>query len=114
MEKRSYRRFTTEQKRTILDETQQPGVRMAEACRKHRVSPGLVYRWRAVAQQATTEALQKVDSRGKTAPDAYAARLEAELKRNRHALSSRQRPDDACAGEAECSGPGWLMPLAPG
>lgn len=60
------------------------------------------------------EALQKVDSRGKTAPDAHTARLEAELKRNRHALSSRQRPDDACAGEAECSGPGWLMPLAPG
>jgi len=40
-----------------------------------------VHRWRAVAQQATTEALQKVDSRGKNHPDAHTARLEAELDR---------------------------------
>ncbi|PSM30792.1 hypothetical protein BVG81_008700, partial [Haliangium sp. UPWRP_2] len=31
-----------------------PGVTLSEVCRKHRVSPDLVYRWRAVAQQATT------------------------------------------------------------
>lgn len=81
MDKRSYRRFTAEEKRTILAQTQQPGVTRAEVCRKHSVSPGLVYRWRAVAQQATTEALQKVDSRGKSAPDAQTTRLEAELER---------------------------------
>ncbi|PSM31989.1 transposase [Haliangium sp. UPWRP_2] len=56
MNKRSYRKFTADEQRTILDETQQPGVTLSEVCRKHRVSPGLVYRWRAVAQQATTEA----------------------------------------------------------
>lgn len=60
MDKRTYRRFTTDDKRTILDEMQQPGVTMAEVCRKHSVSPALVYRWRAVAQQATTQALQQV------------------------------------------------------
>lgn len=87
MDKRNYRRFTAEEKRTILEETQQPGVTMSEVCRKHSVSPGLVYRWRAVAQQATTQALQKVDSRGKSQPDAQTARLEAELERMRRVVA---------------------------
>ncbi len=87
MDKRSYRRFTAEEKRTILDEMQQPGVTMAEVCRKNRVSPGLVYRWRAVAQQATTQALQKVDSRGHSAPDAHTARLQADLERMRRVVA---------------------------
>ena len=42
MEKRSYRRFTAEEKRTILEETRQPGVTLSEVCRKHSVSPALV------------------------------------------------------------------------
>lgn len=35
MDKRSYRRFTAEEKRTILEEAQQPGVTLAEVCRKN-------------------------------------------------------------------------------
>ena len=87
MEKRSYRRFTAEEKRTILEETRQPGVTLAEVCRKHSVSPALVYQWRAVAQQATTAALQQVDSRGKSQPDAQTARLMAELERMRRVVA---------------------------
>ena len=87
MNKRSYRRFTTDEKRMILTELQQPGVTLSEVCRKHSVSPALVYRWRAVAQQATTQALQKVDSRGKSQPDAQTARLQAELDRMRRVVA---------------------------
>jgi len=87
MEKRSYRRFTAEEKRTILEETRQPGVTLAEVCRKHSVSPALVYKWRTVAQQATTAALQQVDSRGKSQPDAQTARLLAELERMRRVVA---------------------------
>lgn len=86
-DKRSYRRFTAEEKRTILEEIQQPGVTLSEVCRKNRVSPGLVYRWRAVTQQATTEALQQVDSRGKSQPDATVVRLQAELDRMRRVVA---------------------------
>ncbi len=71
----------------ILTEVQQPGVTLSEVCRKHSVSPALVYRWRAVAQQATTRALQKVDSRGKSQPDAQTARLQAELDRMRRVIA---------------------------
>ena len=87
MEKRSYRRFTAEEKRTILEETRQPGVTLAEVCRKHSVSPALAYQWRAVAQQATTVALQQVDSRGKSQPDVQTARLMAELERMRRVVA---------------------------
>lgn len=87
MTKRSYRRFTAEEKKTILDQAQQPGVTLSEVCRKHQVSPALVYRWRAVTQQATTQALQNVDSRGKSPPDAHTARLEAELERMRRVVA---------------------------
>ena len=92
MEKRSYRRFTAEEKRTILEETRQSGVTLAEVCRKHSVSPALVYQWRAVAQravaqQAMTAALQQVDSRGKSQPDAQTARLLAELERMRRVVA---------------------------
>jgi transposase-like protein len=57
MNKRSYRRFTTDEKQMILTEVAQPGVTLSEVCRKHSVSPALVYRRRAVAQQSTTQAL---------------------------------------------------------
>ena len=50
MNKRSYRRFTSDKKQMILTEVQQQGVTLSEVCRKHSVSPALVYRWRAVAQ----------------------------------------------------------------
>lgn len=40
-----------------------------------------------MAQQATTEALKKVDSRGKSQPDAHTARLEAELERMRRVVA---------------------------
>jgi transposase-like protein len=62
MSKRSYRRFTADEKLMTFTEVAQPGIKLSEPCCKHCVSPALVCRWRAVAQQATTQALQKVDT----------------------------------------------------
>jgi len=87
MSKRSYRRFTIDEKLMTLTEVAQPGVPLSEPCCKHCVSPALVCRWRAVAQQATTQALQKVDSRGKSQPDAQTARLQAVLNRMRRVVA---------------------------
>lgn len=49
MSKREYRRFTAEQKIEILREADQPGVTVSEVCRRHGLSPSVLYRWRAVA-----------------------------------------------------------------
>ena len=54
---------------------------------QERGQPWLVYRWRAVTQQATTAALQQVDSRGKSQPDPTTARLQAELERMRKVVA---------------------------
>jgi transposase len=50
MSKREHRRFTADQKLEILHEADQPGVTVSEVCRRHSLSPSVLYRWRAVAQ----------------------------------------------------------------
>ncbi|MET0988617.1 MAG: transposase [Steroidobacteraceae bacterium] len=44
MSKREYRRFTAEQKIEILREADQPGVTVSEVCRRHGLSPSVLYR----------------------------------------------------------------------
>ncbi len=79
-EKRKYRRFTTEEKLAILREAEQPGVTAAAVCRKHALSPNVLYGWRAVAQQGAQKALKG----GPAAPvDSEVVRLQAELVRLR-------------------------------
>jgi transposase len=81
-EKRQYRKFTVEEKPAVLKESEQPGVSTAVVCRKHGISPSLLYGWRAVAQKATEEALK-----GPVKPDAEVERLRAELDRLRAVVS---------------------------
>lgn len=83
MAKRTYRRFTAEEKLAILKEAEQPGVTAAEVCRKHSISPSLLYSWRAVAHDGAGSALKRTDSRGHAKPDAEVARMQAELNRLR-------------------------------
>lgn len=83
MAKRNYRRFTAEEKLAILKEAEQPGVTTAEVCRKHSISPSLLYSWRAVAQDGAGSALKRTDSRGHAKPDAEVARMQSELNRLR-------------------------------
>ncbi|MCB9730830.1 MAG: transposase [Deltaproteobacteria bacterium] len=80
--KRQYRRFTVEEKLAILKESEQPGVTAAAVCRKHAISPNLLYGWRAVAQKATEAALKGPDK-----PDEQVERLRAELARLRAVVS---------------------------
>jgi transposase-like protein len=40
------RRFTDEQKRAIVLETEKPGVSVAEVCRRHGIATSMVFRWR--------------------------------------------------------------------
>jgi transposase len=87
MSKRAYRRFTAEEKMAILKEAEQPGVSVAEVCRKHSIAPSLLYSWRAVAQDAAGSALKRTDRRGQAKPDAEVARMGAELERMRAVIA---------------------------
>jgi transposase-like protein len=82
MSKREYRRFTAEQKLEILREAEQPGVTVSEVCRRHGLSPSVLYRWRAVAQSGSTVALKR-DTQRKPRKDDAEARYKAEIERLR-------------------------------
>jgi transposase-like protein len=82
MSKREYRRFTAEQKLEILREAEQPGVRLSEVCRRHALSPSVLYRWRAVAQSGSTVALKR-DAQRKPRKDDAETRYKAEIERLR-------------------------------
>jgi transposase-like protein len=83
MSERKYRRFTAEEKLAILKEAEQPGVTIAEVCRKHRLAASMFYSWRAVALQAVGSAMKNTDRRGQVKPDAETERLRTELDRMR-------------------------------
>ena len=40
------RRFSDEQKRAIVQETEKPGVSVAQVCRRHGIATSMVFRWR--------------------------------------------------------------------
>lgn len=42
----SRRRFSDEQKRAMVQETEKPGVAVAEVCRRHGIATSLLFRWR--------------------------------------------------------------------
>jgi hypothetical protein len=59
MSKRTYRRFTAEEKASILKEAEQPGVSKADVCRKHAIALSLLYNWRSVRPDAENRMCRK-------------------------------------------------------
>ena len=53
----SRRRWTGEQKFTILEEARQAGASISEVCRRHQVAAGQFYAWERQARQAALSAL---------------------------------------------------------
>ena len=45
------RRWTTEQKLTIIEQSFEPGETVSSTARRHGVAPNLLYRWRRVAER---------------------------------------------------------------
>jgi transposase len=77
-----HRRYTAEQKLSILKEAEQPGVTISEVCRRHGIAPSVFYRWRAVADDGSSSALKR---EGKRTPrkGGIEARQKAEIERLR-------------------------------
>ena len=64
----SRRRWTGEQKFTILEEARQAGASISEVCRRHQVAAGQFYAWERQARQAALSALSN-SKPGRKAPD---------------------------------------------
>ena len=52
------RRFTTEQKLSVVNETLQPGMSISYVARRHGLSPSLVFRWRRLMSEGGKEAVR--------------------------------------------------------
>ena len=62
------RRWTAEEKLSILEEARQSGQSISEVCRRHQVAPGQFYLWERQARQAALSALRN-SKPGRKAPD---------------------------------------------
>ncbi|WP_292060862.1 transposase [Mesorhizobium sp.] len=71
------RRFTAEQKRAIVQETEKPGVAVAQVCRRHGIATSMAFRWREefglTARKAPELALVELADGGENEPPALAA-----------------------------------------
>jgi transposase len=52
------RRFTTDQKLSVVNETLQPGMSISHVARRHGLSPSLVFRWRRLMSEGGKEAVR--------------------------------------------------------
>jgi transposase len=52
------RRFRTEQKLSVVNETLQPGMSISYVARRHGLSPSLVLRWRRLMSEGGKEAVR--------------------------------------------------------
>nr|QIG96559.1 transposase [Bradyrhizobium sp. 6(2017)] len=52
------RRFTTEQKLLVVNETLQPGMSISYVARRHGLSPSLIFRWRRLMSEGGKEAVR--------------------------------------------------------
>ncbi|MBZ9742241.1 IS66 family insertion sequence element accessory protein TnpA [Mesorhizobium sp. CO1-1-4] len=71
------RRFSDEQKRAIVQETEKPGVAVAAVCRRHGIATSMAFRWREefglTARKAPQLAVVELADEGKDEPLALAA-----------------------------------------
>ncbi len=52
------RRWTAEEKLSILEEARQSGASISQVCRRHQVAPGQFYAWERQARQGALSALR--------------------------------------------------------
>jgi transposase len=62
------RRWTAEEKLSILEEARQSGQSISEVCRRHQIAAGQYYAWERQARQGALTAL-KNSRPGRKAPD---------------------------------------------
>lgn len=71
------RRWTTEEKLRIVEESLQPGMTVSYVARRHGVAPNLLFRWRKLMREGGGEALR---SDGQVVSDGEVRRLEERVR----------------------------------
>src|SRR3974390_2392192 len=71
------RRFTTEKKLSVVNETLQPGMSISYVARRHGLSPSLVFRWRRLMSEGGKQAIRADED---VVPASEARRLEERVR----------------------------------
>jgi transposase len=68
MSSKNRRRWTAEEKLSILEEARQSGPSISEVCRRNQIAPGQFYAWERQARHGTLAALSN-SKPGRKSPD---------------------------------------------
>lgn len=79
MSSKSRRRWTAEEKLSILEEARQSGQSISEVCRRNQIAPGQYYAWERQARHGALSALSNTKP-GRKSPDPTGT-LQAQIQR---------------------------------
>ena len=80
------RRFTPQQKRSLLDESARPGSSISEVARTYGIAPSLMFLWRRSMDDASDKSLKANE---RVVPESEVKKLEARIKELERALGRK-------------------------
>lgn len=80
------RRYTPEQKRTLLDEAARPGASISEVARTYGIAPSVMFLWKRTMDDATKEGLK---SNERVIAESEVKKLETRIKELERALGRK-------------------------
>lgn len=80
------RRYTPEQKRTLLEEAAKPGQSISEVGRRYGVSPSLLFQWKRAMDDAGDKGLERNE---RVVPESEVKKLKAKIKELERALGRK-------------------------
>jgi transposase len=102
------RRWTTEEKLRIVEESLQPGMTVSYAARRHGVAPNLLFRWRKLMREGGGEAVR---ADGPVVSDAEVRRLEERVRELERQLGRKTLEVEIlkeALAKSQAKKPGWL------
>jgi transposase len=80
------RRYTAEEKRRLLEETQAPGASVSSVARRYGISPSLLFRWRRLNDEG---GLQGLGAEEAVVPESEAKQLRAQVRELQRLLGKK-------------------------
>jgi transposase len=102
------RRWTTEEKLRIVEESLQPGMTVSYAARRHGVAPNLLFRWRKLMREGGGEAVR---ADGPVVSDAEVRRLEERVRELERQLGRKTLEVEIlkeALAKSQAKKPSWL------
>ena len=102
------RRFTTEQKQSLLAEAAAPGSSISAVARRYGISPSLMFRWKTLQDEG---ALAGLDADERVVAETEVKELRARVRELERLLGKKTMEAEILKEGIEIArGKGWLLP----